>query len=190
MQETLVKWAAALIGSAALLAGMFIWGHHVGYTGEKAVFDKYVSNQKTIADLQVSNNKLALSNQQEQFNQALSQIQQDHKDEVTKLGAARDAALADSDAYASRLREYIARAGQQSTGVPHPAASAAGATDAGSGGLYDGVSDLNWYLVQRFYLADQNASRLNMAIALLAEDRKICNGSLPGITPNVSVPTH
>lgn len=170
----------AVVGAVA--AGAFFWGHHVGYSGEKSAYDLYVANQKSAAESQVAANKSALAFQQTQFQLQMNQLQKDHSDEVENLTSQRDAALADSSKYAGQLRQYISRSHIVGAVVSGAGSGSAGTDAARQGGLLDGVSSLNWYLTQRFHDADVNAATLNEAIAVIAKDREICNGSLPGVT--------
>lgn len=176
--------ALKVLASAAVAVIIFTWGHHVGYTGEKAAYDLYVSQQAEKAEAQVASNKSALVFQQTQFQLAQNKLQQDHQDETIALAAQRDAAIADGANYASRLRYYLAHPSVRPAIVPDSATGTgqSAATGQDSAGLSDGVSNLNWYLTQRFHTADVNAVTLNEAIDLLAKDREMCNGSLPGIT--------
>lgn len=167
----------------AIVGGAYLYGHHNGYTGEKLVYDKYVSDQAAKAEAQVAANKSALLFQQTQFNLDQTRVQKDHSDEITKLTATRDAAVADSQRAVNGLRAYLASAGRRAVVVHEAATGTTGANQEGSGGLSDGVSSLNWYLTQRFYTADVNAATLNEAIDLIAQDRQYCNGSLPGVNP-------
>lgn len=166
----------------AIVGGAFLYGHHVGYSGEKLVYDNYVLKQKDAAEKQVISNQAALKAQADKFASDAAAIQKDHQDEVAQLSSDRDAALANSSVYAERLRQYLARSGVKPAALPGAASGAAGTVATGQSGLLDGVSSLNWYLTQRFHDADVNAATLNEAIALLAKDREICNGSLPGVS--------
>lgn len=171
----------AIVGAVA--ASAYLWGHHSGYSSERAEYDLYVAQQGQKAEFQVAANKSALLFQQTQFQLAQAKIEKDHTDEVANLASARDVAVADSGHYAERLRYYLAHAGGKSAGVPGSAASAVQpATDSeGAGGLSDGISGLNRYLIQRFYTADVIAATLNEAIDVIAQDRAVCTGALPGI---------
>lgn len=169
----------AVVGVVA--AGAFFWGHHVGYSGEKSAYDLYVANQKSAAESQLVANKSALAFQQTNFQLQMSQLQKGNSDEVESLTKQRDAAKLDSGKYAGQLRQYLSRS--HAGPVVSGSGSGTGQPDqAGAGGLSDGVSSLNWYLTQRFYDADVNAAALNEAIAVIAKDRELCNGSLPGVT--------
>lgn len=174
----------AIVGLA--LGGAYLWGHHSGFSSEKAAYDLYVSQQGQKADAQLADNKTALAFQQTQFQLEQDKLQKDHQNEIDSLSTARDAAIRDGDAWSGRLRSYLAaqhaRVGaavvpSAATGTGQPAAVSQGA-----GGLLDGVSSLNWYLTQRFHTADVNAATLNEAIDLIAKDRETCNGALPGVT--------
>lgn len=171
----------AIVGAVA--ASAYLWGHHNGYSSEKAAYDLYVAQQAQQAESQVTANKSALLFQQTQFQLAQAKIEKDHTDEIANLASARDAAVADSGHYAERLRYYLAHSGGKPAGVSGSASSAVqSATDSqGAGGLSDGISDLNRYLIQRFYTADVIAATLNEAIDVIAQDRAVCTGALPGI---------
>lgn len=176
-------WILAKVGIAvAVVGGAFFYGHHLGYSGEKSAYDLYVAQQKSAAEQQVAANKSALAFQQAQYSLQINKLQQDHSDEVANLTTQRDTALADSSKYSGQLRQYLSGSHRVAAVVPVASGSAAGTDSAGQGGLLDGVSSLNWYLTQRFHDADVNAATLNEAIAVIAKDREICNGSLPGVT--------
>jgi hypothetical protein len=179
-QAVLAK--VAIVGAAVL--GAYLWGHHNGYSSEKAVYDLYVAKQGEKAEAQVAANKAALAFQQTQFQLAQNALEKNHADQIATLTSARDAAVADGDHYAERLRYYLSHPSVRTVVVSGSAASTGqpAADSQGAGGLPDGVSDLNRYLTQRFYTADVNATTLNEAIDLIAQDRATCNGALPGVT--------
>ncbi len=174
----------ALAGIAAAVA-IFTWGHHVGYTGEKATYDLYVANQAKIAAMQVANNKIALDNQKAQFDLDQQKMEQDHAKALENISSARDAAIADSANSAERLRKYLAHPSARTVVVSGPATGPGqpATVSQGAGELSDGVSDFNRWLIDEFSRADTNAATLNEAIDLIAKDRAVCNGSIPGVTP-------
>lgn len=174
--------AKALIAVAVCgtLAG---GGYYYGHKQEKAAFDDYVQTQKAAAEAQVIANQAALKKQSADFAAQVASIHSEYTDNAQHLQSARDAALASAASYSGELQRYLASPHVIRVTVPGAVASTNGVDAAGSGGLLDGVSSLNWYLTQRFSDADSNANTLNEAIALIAKDRAECNGSLPGVTP-------
>jgi hypothetical protein len=172
----------ALVG-VVVIGATFAGGLYVGYRHEKLVYDNFVLSQKSAAEQQKIANQSALQKLQSDYDKRANDLQQEYAQNAQNLQASRDAALADSAAYAGRLRQYLAgsHVRPELPGFASgPAGTAAGAQ--GSSGLLDGVSSLNWYLTQRFGQADSNAIALNEAIDLLDEDRRVCNGALPGVT--------
>ena len=169
----------------AVVGGAYAFGHHQGYSGEKLVYDNYVLKQKSAADAQVIANKDALAAQKGQYDAQIKSLKSEYADNAQHLQASRDAAFASAASYAGQLRNYLAvsHASPQHASVPGAVASTSGTDTAGSNGLLDGVSSLNWYLTQRFSDADGIAAKFNEAVGVIAEDRKVCNGSLPGVTP-------
>lgn len=157
-------------------------GGYFAYKYEKSAYDAYVSKQAAASTAQVLSNKTALDQQAAAFKAQIDAIQKDHANEISQISSARDAALADSAVYAGRLRQYLSRPGVRPAGMPEAAASTGGANATGASQLSDGVSDLNWYLTNQFSLADTIAATLNEAEQVIAKDREVCNGSLPGIT--------
>jgi hypothetical protein len=172
----------AIVGLA--VGGAYLYGHHNGYSSEKAAYDLYVSQQAQKAEAQAASNKAALAFQQTQFELAQAKIQKEHTDALAQVETARVSAVADSAHYADRLRYYLAHPSVRTVVVSGSSASATGtpADSEGASGQPDGVSDLNRYLTQRFYTADKVAATLNEAIDLIAQDRLTCNGKLPGVT--------
>jgi hypothetical protein len=169
----------------AVVGGAYALGHHQGYKGEKLVYDNYVLKEKDAEQTQLIANQAALKAQQAAFDAQVKAIHSEYTENAQHLQASRDAALADSANYAGKLRDYLAssHASPQQPVVSGTQGGAAGTVNAGSTGLLDGVSSLNWYLTQRFSDADGLANKFNEAVQLIAEDRKVCNGSLPGVTP-------
>lgn len=170
----------------AVVGGAFAYGHHVGYKGEKLVYDDYVLKQGKAADDQVIANKNALAAQQASYDARLKSIQTEYAQNEQQLNVSLGAAFASASDYAGKLREYIAatHASPQRAVVPVAQSGARGTAASGqsTAGLVDGVSSLNWYLTQRFGDADKTAIKLNEAIDLIAQDRLTCNGALPGVS--------
>jgi hypothetical protein len=167
------------VGAAGAL---FFGGYYLGYKHEKTAYDLYVTQQKVAAEAQEISNQNALAALAASDAAAVQTIKAQHNETVKQIEASRDAALSNLASSDQRLRAYLAGTGQQRPKLPHSAASAKGSAGAAPGGLFDGVSNLDWYLTYRFSDADSNTAALNEAVALLAEDRKICNGSLPGVS--------
>lgn len=176
----LTKFAIGALVVAGAAGGMFVWGHHVGYTGEKAIYDKYVSDQKIAADEQKAANKNALAQQAAEFQMQMAAIEKDRTDAITHLTNQRDAALADRDRSAGQLRAFLART-DLGPEVSGPAASGSGDHAAGQVRRIDGVSFLNQWLIERLGQCDVDAANLTTAQQVIAKDRETCNGHLPGV---------
>ncbi len=178
--------AVKALAVVAVVGGAYALGHHAGYKGEKLVYDDYVLKQKDAAEAQVIANKNALDASKAAYDAQLKTIQSEYAKNAENLQTSRDAALASAADYSDKLRKYLAtsHAGPQRAVLPGTGTGAEGTATVGQSqaGLVDGVSSLNWYLTQRFGDADQTAVTLNEAIDLLEQDRKTCNGSLPGVT--------
>jgi uncharacterized membrane-anchored protein YhcB (DUF1043 family) len=170
----------ALVG-LAVVGGAFGGGYYLGFKHEKLVYDNFVLSQKDAAQKQLIANKDALDKQASANADQVRQIQSEYADNAQHLQAARDAALADSTASAQRLRQYLASSHARAT-MPGASAGSVGTASQAADRLSDGVSSLNFYLVQRFHDADDNTAALNEAIDLLAADRQVCTGALPGVT--------
>jgi hypothetical protein len=173
------------IGAAVALAiGSYFYGHHEGANAVQAQFDSFKEKQATASAGQIASNVAALAFQQTMYGLQIAAIQKDHSDEVQAIQKRADDALASSNYYAGQLRKFLsASAGRKQPAVSGTAASATGANAASPGGQYDGVQRLNFWLVGRFTVADTVAAKFNEAVAVIAKDREICNGSLPGVTP-------
>jgi hypothetical protein len=177
--ESLAIKAAVVVLAVGTAFG---YGHHVGYKGEKVKFDGFVSEQKAIAEKQVADNAAALKSQAAKYDADIATIKADHDAKIQHVQTERDSALADSATSAERLRRYIAGSGVKPATMPKVAASTGGANSAGNSGLPDGVSDLNRYLINQFSAADAIAVTLNEAEQVIAKDREVCNGQLPGVS--------
>jgi hypothetical protein len=171
-----------ILGGVAVVIGAAGAGYYYGHKNEKAAYDLYVSTQAKKADGQVIANKTALAKQTADLTAQMTQIKKDSKDAIKSISDQRDVANANSDQYAAKLRYYLAHPSVRTVVVPGAPAAASGSDGSGAGGLPDGVSDLNRYLVDRFYAADVNTTHLIAAQQIIEADRKVCNGSLPGIT--------
>lgn len=169
----------------AVVGGAYAFGHHVGYKGEKLVYDNYVLKQADLSKQQVIDNKTALDAAKAAYDAQLKTIQSEYTQNAQHLQASRDAALADSANYAGKLRDYLAgtHASPSRAVLPGTQTGAQGTATSGKSAtqLVDGVSSLNWYLTRRFSDADQTAITLNEAIDVIAADRMTCNGALPGV---------
>ena len=183
VEATLGEVAFKVLAAAAIGVALFTWGHHVGYTGEKAAYDLYVSQQKAATEAQVASNQAALKVQQAKYDSQIAFITQEHSNEITQIASQRDAALADSDHSAQQLRDFLAKPRPVRTVVVSGSGpSAAGANGASGDQSLDGVSYLNQWLIDQFSQFDATAATLNEAEAVIAKDRETCNGALPGVT--------
>lgn len=174
--------AVKVIVWAALIGATSAASCYLGYRHEKLVYDNYVLTQKVAAEKQTIANQAALKSQQDAFDAKLNQIHSEYTDNAMHLQASRNAALAAAADYSSQLQRYIASSHQRPS-MSDAQGSSAGTDTAGSNGLLDGISSLNWYLTQRFADADALAVKFNEAVQVIAQDREFCNGSLPGISP-------
>lgn len=175
---TLIK--VGVIGAA--IVGAFTYGHHVGYTGEKAEFDKYVAAQEKLAADQVVANNAALDAKKAEYAANIDKVQKEKQDEVDQIIAQRDAALADSARSAGQLRDFLARARAADAQVSG-AASGVGGSDGKAGAQFlDGVSILNQWLLVNLSRADVYSTRLAEAQLIIKADRVMCDGRLPGVS--------
>lgn len=174
---TLIK--VGVIGAA--IVGVFAYGHHVGYTGEKAEFDKYVAAQEKLAKDQEAANKAALDQKQAEYKGTIDKVQKEKQDEVDQITAQRDAALADRARYAGQLRDFLARARAADAQVSGPSSGVGGGDGKAGAQFLDGVSILNQWLLVNLSRADVYATRLAEAQLIIQADRVMCDGKLPGV---------
>lgn len=110
---------AAKVGVLAVAcAAVFAIGHHVGYKGEKAVYDVYVAKQAAIAEKQVADNAKGLADNKAQYDANLANIQKDRDAKIKSLQGEYDSAIADRNKSDDRLRKYLSRTGIPSLKCP------------------------------------------------------------------------
>lgn len=165
---------AGLIAAISLVAAGFGFGHHVEYLKLSA----YESAQKAAAEKQVADNKTALATQQVVQQQALQQITLNHVQETDELTKRRDALLLANSDLTQRLFVRTASAGSGQSAVPKTGARGPVAADPGYVALPRGLTP---WLIGEFTEADSDAALVTALQAVVVEDRKICDGSLPGI---------
>lgn len=170
---------AELVFVILIGAACYGWGHH----NETLVYNAYVSKQDAAAQKQVGDNKTALLKQQQDDAAAMTALNDNHQEQLRDLQKANENARADAIASTSKLRQYITSTSRQPADVPDAAASGSVAAGTGAAPLRDGVSDLDQWLTSQWYDADQLTLTVTALQQIVTADRKTCNGSLPGVTP-------
>jgi len=168
-----------LLAVIAIAAASFGYGRHV----ESLAFDKYKAEQRSAASAQVASNQTAVAAITASEAEGLRQIAstaQESRDEIQKRNEALVAANSD---LARRLREYVTRPGVTATHVPQPATGSGGSDAAGSTSLPDGFQNLAQWVTAELRDADNLAVTLVEAQQVILQDRQMCNGQLPGVTP-------
>jgi len=171
---TLKPWLylAALLGVFAIAAGAYAFGFH----NEHEAFVAYQAQQKADAEQQVVKNRDALQDLAQNNAAQMKQITQAHTEEVYEEKKRRDALLIDVRNLSQRV--YVGTAGPGGrTGMSTTGGSGPGGYEAGVAALSVGSSE---FFIGKFSEADRLAIKLAEAQQIIREDRKICNGQMPG----------
>lgn len=176
------KVVGVLAAFAIVAAGALFEYHHIQTT---AVND-YKSKQAVVAEKQVATNQTAVAAITASEAEGLRQIAataQESRNEIQKRNDAlvgTNAALTDT---VGKLQRRIASASQQPVVVSQTATGGSVADGAGDPALPVGLADLVRFNTSQFKLADEDTVTITALQAVVAQDRQICNGSLPGVTP-------
>jgi hypothetical protein len=158
-----------VIGVAA--AG-FGYGHHVEYLALQA----YQKSQEAAAAKQVADNRAALLAQQTADFAKMAQLNQVHTGDLNAITQSRDALLAANRNLTQRLWVSVSR---PSSGAAVPQAASGVAMDAQAGAAALDQRSFGFF-VNEFSAADQLAADYAILQKVIVDDRRVCNGELPG----------
>lgn len=168
-----------LLGGAVLVAAAcaasFYYGHHV----ESLAFDAYKSQQAAVAAKQEAANRAALLVQQQADQAKMDQINQEHAGETDEIVKRRDALLAANRSLTQRLWVRT-HSTDSKPAVPEVGASEPVDAQGSSAALSDGSAK---FFIDEFAAADQLAADYAALQQVITHDREVCNGSLPGVSP-------
>lgn len=168
---TSLKWLACIALLMGLAAGGYLKGHH----DESLVFEKYQSDQAAAAAQQAADSQARARRKEETYalnaaaiqRTAQAQLDDHEKTSADTITALRDGSL--------RLYNQLASA-RRTTGVPEAGASPVRTDDARASEL---PVDTAAFLVSESHRADALAIKFNEAVAVIAQDRLTCDGSVP-----------
>lgn len=175
---TLNPWhlLAELALVLALCVGSYMWGSH----NEALVFDAYKATQGQKAEAQVADNKGALLRQAQEQAAGMAAIAQNRQEKLDEITTQRDRLLADNAAVSDRLRKFLGASATAAL-VQRSTAGTSGPDAKAYAALSDRLEQLARFNTERFAEADQLVVDFNAAVDVIAQDRRICDGSLPGI---------
>jgi hypothetical protein len=150
------------------------YGHHVDHLA----FVAYQKDQAAKAAQQVAANRAALLAAQQASQEEMAKINQTHTENVDEIKKRRDALRAAVSSMSQRLYVNTAGYGGANAGMSEAGASGPSATEASYAALPAGFG--NW-LIDKFTEADDSAATVTALQQIVIEDRKICDGRLPGI---------
>jgi len=177
--STLLPWIllAVAVAMIALAFGAYRFGVHV----EKQSFDAYVSKEAAAAQAQVASNQKALKDLAASDAAAMDALTQSHNEATNENTQRRDALLTANRNLTQRL--WVATAGRPSSGpAAVPSTGASGPVDNATGYATLSIGSSSFF-IDEFSEADQLAIDLAAAQQVIIQDRKVCDGSLPGIAP-------
>jgi hypothetical protein len=160
-----------------LCFGSYQWGSH----NESLVFEAYKSQQASKAEEQVADNKGALLDQERQQSAALAKIVQDQKGNINEITQRRDALLADNQHLSLQLRRFLTGSSSTAALVSSSTAGTQGLDGASDAAFSERLAKLSEFNTAQFGAADLYIAQISALQAVVAEDRKICNGVLPGV---------
>jgi hypothetical protein len=171
-------WAilGGLLLTLAMCFGCYGWGHH----NESLVFEAYKSQQAQKAETQVADNKGALLDQERQQSAALARTVEDQKGSISEIKKRRDALLADNQRLSLQLRKFLGAS--VTAALVSSSAAGAGQPDAASEAALSGrLAALSGFVTSQFSAADIDTTTIAALQAIVEEDRRVCNGVLPGV---------
>jgi hypothetical protein len=168
---------AEIVLVIGLCFGCYGWGHH----NESLVFEAYKSQQNSRAETQVADNKGELLVQERQQSAALAKIVQDQKGTIDETTKRRDALLADNQRLSLQLRGYLTGARSTAALVSSSTAGTGGSDAANDAAFLERLAKLSEFNTGQFGAADVNIATITALQAIIAEDRRICTGALPGV---------
>jgi hypothetical protein len=163
---------AAFGATIGLAVASFGIGHHIEYLELVA----YQKTQAAAAEKQVADNKTALVKQQQADQAAMDKINQDHGVQLNEITQRRDALLTANRNLTQRLWVSTS-SGKQPSGVPQVGASGPDDAQSGRAALSYGSSK---FFYDEFAQADVDTATIAALQQIVAHDREVCNGSLPG----------
>ena len=163
-----------LLAVIALCVASFGFGHHVDHQA----FVAYRETQAAEAEKQVAANRTALLDQQQADQAVMAKINQSRGDQINEITQRRDALLTANRDLSQRLYVAISSSGSAKPAVP--TAGTRGPVDDGGSQAEIPTTIAPW-LIDQFTQADSDAALVGALQQVVAHDRAVCNGSLPGI---------
>lgn len=179
MNPLLLKFIGILAGIAIVAGGAAFEMHK----HDTAVFTAYKAAQTIKADTQVIHNQVAVAAITASEADGLRQIAANATESQNEIQKRNDALVAANSDLAGKLRARLAIPDSWRPVVPKTAAGGPVDHGASDAALSDGLADLVKFNTSQFYAADVNAVALTAAQAVIVQDRQICNGQLPGVSP-------
>lgn len=163
------------------MTAAFFEGKHI----ETTVFEKYVSDQKAAAEAQVAANKAALLTQALQQQAAMDVIKNTHAGALNEITQRRDALITANRNLTQRLYVATASSSVKSADLHSAGSSGPGDNETGTAALSIGSSE---FFLDEFAQADSDIATITALQQVVTEDRLVCNGSLPGVSPPSASP--
>ncbi len=176
------KAVGVLFAVIVVAAGTTAELHHI----KTQAVATYKTEQAAVAQKQVVTNHATVAAISASEAAGLRKIAADAKESRDEIQKQYDAAAGSNAALTAavgKLRARLAYAGKQSTQLPQTGASGPAADGAGNAALPEGLAELVKFNAYQFKLADDDAVTVTALQKVVAQDRAICDGSLPGITP-------
>lgn len=179
LSPLLWKVVGGLIALLLVASGSYYEGHH----HEALAFQDYKNQQAAVAAKQVASNQTAVAAITASEAEGLRKIAATRQEQVDAIKKTNDALVAANSDLADKLQRYLTRTGGRRP-IVHQAAAGPGGSDAASdAALPVGLQQFTGWLTGQFYEADRLAVNLTAAQQVIEQDRLICNGQLPGISP-------
>jgi hypothetical protein len=171
----------ALFGAAVLFGG----GYYEGHSREAAAFDTFKAQQAAIASQQVVTNHTAVAAISASEAAGLKQIAATATESRNEIQKRNDALVGNAAALATTvasLQRRLTGTSQQLAAVSKTGSSPGVPDGTGDGPLSVGLADLVKFNSAQFLAADDDTVTITGLQAVVAQDRLICNGALPGLS--------
>lgn len=168
---TSIKWLAGIGLVAALAIGGYVKGHH----DESMVFAKYQSDQKAQAAQQEAASQQRARQKEESAAQNIAAIQRTAQSQLDDHDQTSNATIAALRSGTLRLSSELANT-RRAASVSQAATGPARTDDASTSEL---PVDTAAFLISESHRADTLAIHFNEAVAVIAQDRLTCDGSVP-----------
>lgn len=159
----------SVLAAIALALDGYFYGHHV----EALAFDAYKSQQAAVAEKAAAESQVHARQIEQDAATKLAATEADFQGKIHDQQQTYEAAL--RGASDGSLSLYV-HTRSCTASVPKAGASADGLDDAGTAQL---SGDTAKFLVSESHRADELALKVNALQAVIAQDRQVCNGSVP-----------